>query len=108
MYLQENPKVIRLLMGHEKVKTMIYNIATTNKYLQKAVDVFDERYAPGEPTPAPKIIIHHFGPKIKNRRQNTENVCNCVCYYFSCFSFVVFYNPKKEEKPQYLVVFLWS
>ena len=33
---------------------MIYNTATTNKYLQKAVDVFDERYAPSEPTPAPQ------------------------------------------------------
>ena len=108
MYLQENPKVIRLLMGHEKVKTMIYNIATTNKYLQKAVDVFDERYAPGEPTPAPKIIIPRFGPKINNRRENAENVCYCVCYCFSCFSFVVVYIPKYEEKPQYLVVFHWS
>lgn len=27
---------------------MIYNTATTNKYLQKAVDVFDKRYAPSE------------------------------------------------------------
>ena len=27
---------------------MIYNTATTNKYLQKAIDVFDERYAPEE------------------------------------------------------------
>ena len=27
---------------------MIYNTATTNKYLQKAIDVFDERYASGE------------------------------------------------------------
>ena len=46
---QENPKVIQLLMGHKKVETtMIYNTATTNKYLQKAIDVFDERYAPGE------------------------------------------------------------
>lgn len=43
---QENPKVIQMLMGHKKVETtMIYNTATTNKYLQKAVDVFDERYA---------------------------------------------------------------
>lgn len=46
---QENPKVIQMLMGHKKVETtMIYNTATTNKYLQKAVDVFDERYAPSE------------------------------------------------------------
>ena len=30
------------------------NTATTNKYLQKAVDVFDERYAPSEPTPTPR------------------------------------------------------
>ena len=46
---QENPKVIQLLMGHKKVETtMIYNTATTNKYLQKAIDVFDERYAPEE------------------------------------------------------------
>lgn len=46
---QENPKVIQTLMGHKKVETtMIYNTATTNKYLQKAVDVFDERYAPSE------------------------------------------------------------
>ena len=83
---------------------MIYNIATTNKYLQKAVDVFDERYAPGELTPAPKIIIPHFGPKINNRRENAENVCYC----FSCFSFVVVFDPKYKEKPQYLVVFRWS
>ena len=27
---------------------MIYNTATTNKYLQKAIDVFDERYASEE------------------------------------------------------------
>ena len=27
---------------------MIYNTATTNKYLQKAVNVFDERYALSE------------------------------------------------------------
>lgn len=27
---------------------MVYNTATTNKYLQKAIDVFDERYAPEE------------------------------------------------------------
>ena len=93
--MQENPKDIRLLMGHKKVKTMIYNIATTNKYLQKAVDVFDERYAPGEPTPAPKIIIPHFGPKINNRRENTEN----VCYYFSCFPSLWFIsqNTKKNH-----------
>ena len=46
---QENPKVIQMLMGHKKVETtMIYNTATTNKYLQKAVDVFDERYVPSE------------------------------------------------------------
>ena len=46
---QENPKVIQLLMGHKKVETtMIYNTATTNKYLQKAIDVFDERYASEE------------------------------------------------------------
>ena len=46
---QENPKVIQTLMGHKKVETtMIYNTATTNKYLQKAGDVFDERYAPSE------------------------------------------------------------
>lgn len=46
---QENPKVIQMLMGHKKVETtMIYNTATTNKYLQKAVDVFDERYASNE------------------------------------------------------------
>ena len=53
---QENPKVIQMLMGHKKVETtMIYNTATTNKYLQKAVDVFDERYAPSEQhTPAPQ------------------------------------------------------
>ena len=29
---QENPRVIQMLMGHKKVKTMIYNTATTNKY----------------------------------------------------------------------------
>ena len=47
---QENPKVIQALMGHRKVETtMIYNTATTNKYLQKAVDVFDVRYASGRP-----------------------------------------------------------
>lgn len=53
---QENPKVIQMLMGHRKVETtMIYNTATTNKYLQKAVNVFDERYAPSEQhTPAPQ------------------------------------------------------
>ena len=46
---QENPKVIQMLMGHRKVETtMIYNTATTNKYLQKAVDVFDKRYAQSE------------------------------------------------------------
>lgn len=46
---QENPKVIQTLMGHKKVETtMIYNTATTNKYLQKAVNVFDERYALSE------------------------------------------------------------
>jgi integrase family protein len=46
---QENPKVIQTLMGHKKVETtMIYNTATTNKYLQKAVNVFDERYSPQE------------------------------------------------------------
>lgn len=43
---QENPKVIQMLMGYKKVETtMIYNTATTNKYLQKAVNVFDERYS---------------------------------------------------------------
>lgn len=47
---QENPKVIQALMGHRKVETtMIYNTATTNKYLQKAVDVFDVRYASERP-----------------------------------------------------------
>lgn len=46
---QENPKIIQMLMGQKKVeKTMIYNTATTNKYLQKAVTVFDERYFPQE------------------------------------------------------------
>lgn len=48
---QENPKVIQALMGHRKVETtMIYNTATTNKYLQKAVDVFDARYASERPS----------------------------------------------------------
>ena len=43
---RENPKVIQTLMGHKKVETtMIYNTATTNKYLKQAVGVFDERYA---------------------------------------------------------------
>lgn len=48
---QENPKVIQALMGHRKVETtMIYNTATTNKYLQKAVDVFDARYTSERPS----------------------------------------------------------
>ncbi|MFQ7078660.1 MAG: hypothetical protein ACLRSW_12370 [Christensenellaceae bacterium] len=52
---QENPKVIRMLMGHKKVETtMIYNTATTNKYLQKAVDVFDGSAPSEQHTPAPQ------------------------------------------------------
>lgn len=73
MYLQENPKVIRLLMGHENVKTMIYNIATSNKYLQKAVDVFDERYAPSEPVPAPQPAEK---PSVAVSDENGENSGN--------------------------------
>ena len=41
---------------------IVANTATTNKYLQKAVDVFDERYAPIEqqapaPQPAEKPAV---------------------------------------------------
>ena len=52
---------------------MIYNIATTNKYLQKAVDVFDERYAPGEPTPAPQPAEK---PSVAVSDENGENKSN--------------------------------
>ena len=71
---QENPKVIQMLMGHKKVETtMIYNTATTNKYLQKAVDVFDERYAPSEPTPAPQPAEK---PSVAVSDENGENNSN--------------------------------
>lgn len=69
---QENPKVIQMLMGHKKVETtMIYNTATTNKYLQKAVDVFDERYSPSEQsTPAPQPAEK---PSVTVSDKNEEN-----------------------------------
>ena len=69
---QENPKVIQMLMGHKKVETtMIYNTATTNKYLQKAVDVFDERYSPSEqPTSAPQPVEK---PSVTVSDKNEEN-----------------------------------
>ena len=59
-------------MGHKKVETtMIYNTATTNKYLQKAVDVFDERYAPsGQPTTAPQPVEK---PSVTVSDKNEEN-----------------------------------
>ena len=42
---KENPKVIQTLMGHARISTtMIYNTATTTKYLEEAVSVFDNRY----------------------------------------------------------------
>ena len=46
---------------------------------------------------SPKNLIHPFGAKIDNRRENAENVCYCVCYCFSCFSFVVVFAPKYEK-----------
>ena len=62
---------MRSHMGHKKVETtMIYNTATTNKYLQKAVDVFDERYAPSEPTPAPQPAEK---PSVADTDENEEN-----------------------------------
>lgn len=69
---QENPKVIQMLMGHKKVETtMIYNTATTNKYLQKAVDVFDERYSPSEqPTSASQPVEK---PSVTVSDKNEEN-----------------------------------
>ena len=71
---QENPKVIQMLMGHKKVETtMIYNTATTNKYLQKAVDVFDERYASNEPAPAPQPAEK---PSVAVSDENGENNSN--------------------------------
>lgn len=61
---QENPKVIQMLMGHKKVETtMIYNTATTNKYLQKAVTVFDERYSQQEQKAVPKPLQPPIAPK---------------------------------------------
>ena len=50
---------------------MIYNTATTNKYLQKAVDVFDERYSPSEQsTPAPQPAEK---PSVTVSDKNEEN-----------------------------------
>ena len=71
---QENPKVIQMLMGHKKVETtMIYNTATTNKYLQKAVDVFDERYAPSEPVPAPQPAEKPSAAVAGENKENSGN-----------------------------------
>ena len=42
---------------------MIYNTATTNKYLQKAVNVFDERYSPQEQKSVPKPLQPPVAPK---------------------------------------------
>ena len=40
-----NPRVVQALMGHRKIETtMIYNTVRDNKYLEDAVDVFDNRY----------------------------------------------------------------
>ena len=40
-----NPRVVQALMGHRKIETtMIYNTVRDNKYLEKAVGVFDSRY----------------------------------------------------------------
>ena len=55
-----------------------------------------------------KIFFLPFVPNTDNGQKSAENVCYCVCYCFSCFSFVVVLDPKYEEKPQYLVVFRWS
>ena len=69
---QENPKVIQTLMGHKKVETtMIYNTATTNKYLQKAVDVFDSRYSAEQPKPQRKAAaqaVKQEPPKAENKQ----------------------------------------
>ena len=71
---QENPKVIQMLMGHKKVETtMIYNTATTNKYLQKAVDVFDERYASSEPAPAPQPAEKPSAAVAGENKENSGN-----------------------------------
>lgn len=40
-----NPRVVQALMGHRKIETtMIYNTVRDNKYLERAIDVFDSRY----------------------------------------------------------------
>lgn len=40
-----NPRVVQALMGHRKIETtMIYNTVRDNKYLEKAVEIFDSRY----------------------------------------------------------------
>ena len=52
-----------------------------------------------------KIFFLPSVPNTDNGQKSAESVCYCVCYYFSCFSFVVVLDPKYEEKPQYLVVF---
>ena len=42
---------------------MIYNTATTNKYLQKAVNVFDERYSQQEQKAVSKPLQPPVTPK---------------------------------------------
>ena len=50
---------------------MIYHTYPTNKYLQKAVDVFDERYSPSEqPTSAPQPVEK---PSVTVSDKNEEN-----------------------------------
>ena len=53
---------------------MIYNTATTNKYLQKAVDVFDERYSPSEQsTPAPQPAEKPSAAVAGENKENSGN-----------------------------------
>lgn len=84
---QENPKVIQMLMGHKKVETtMIYNTATTNKYLQKAVDVFDERYTKNEPMKQENPINKSNEAKIEERQTGSgeeflQNLANLMSGY---------------------------
>lgn len=59
-----NPRVVQALMGHRKIETtMIYNTVQDNKYLEKAIGVFDSRYGTaGQAIEEPKNKNKYYRP----------------------------------------------
>lgn len=68
-----NPRVVQSLMGHRKIETtMIYNTVRDNKYLEKAIDVFDDKYeVAAEPVREDESKTKYYRPPKKKTAEDT-------------------------------------